>query len=349
MPADYYETLGVSRDAESDQIKKAFRRLARELHPDVNDHDPDAEAKFKQAAEAYEILSDPERRQTYDRFGHDGLRSGGWNPGAGAPGGIQDIFDAFFGGDPFAQQSGPASGADIGVRVEVELSELVGGTSRKVEFDSVDRCEGCDGEGATPGTGFETCTTCGGVGEVRRVSNGIFGRVMSSGPCEECRGTGRIPEEPCSVCRGAGRLPGKRSWEVDVPAGIEDGQRIRIDGAGHAGQPGAPSGDLYVEVSVRPDDRFARRETEVYTRAEVPVTTAILGGEVEIATLEGAEEIQIPAGSQQGEEVSIKGHGLPTLGGGKRGDLHAIVEIQIPRKLSRKQKDAARRLAEELE
>lgn len=349
MPADYYETLGVARDADPDQIKKAFRQLARELHPDVNDHDPQAEAKFKQAAEAYEVLSDPQRRGTYDRFGHDGLRSGGWAPGTGGPGGIQDIFDAFFGGDAFGQQAGPASGADIGVQIEVELAELVAGTSRKVTFDAVNRCERCEGEGASPGTGFETCQSCGGAGEVRRVSSGIFGRVVSTGPCEECRGTGRIPEEPCPDCDGAGRTAGRRSWEVDVPAGIEDGQRIRINGAGHAGQPGAPSGDLYVEVNIQPDERFARRDREVYTRAEIGATTAMLGGEVEVDSLEGPEGISIPAGSQQGDEILIKGHGLPSLGGGKRGDLHAIVEVRIPRKLNRKQREAAERLAEELE
>jgi molecular chaperone DnaJ len=349
MPTDYYETLGVTRDAEPDQIKKAFRRLARELHPDVNDHDPDAESKFKEAAEAYEVLSDPDRRGTYDRFGHDGLRSGGWSPGAGGPGGIQDIFDAFFGGDAFGQAAGPASGADIGVQIEVELPELVAGTTRKVSFDAVNPCDDCEGQGAVAGTEFSTCEVCGGVGEVRRVSSGIFGRVVSSGPCDSCGGTGRIPEQPCKSCDGAGRVAGKRSWEVDVPAGIEDGQRIRINGAGHAGQPGAEQGDLYVEVRVRPDERFARRDTEVYTRAEVSVTTVMLGGEVEIESLEGPESVKIPAGSQQGDEVLIKGHGLPTLGGGRRGDLHAIVEIRVPKKLSRKQREAAERLAEELD
>jgi molecular chaperone DnaJ len=349
MPTDYYETLGVTRDAEPDQIKKAFRRLARELHPDVNDHDPEAESKFKEAAEAYEVLSDPERRGTYDRFGHDGLRSGGWAPGAGGPGGIQDIFDAFFGGDPFRQQTGPSSGADIGVRVEVGLEELVAGTTREVSFEAINPCDGCDGEGAADGSGFNECDVCDGTGEVRRVSDGIFGRVLSSSPCDRCGGAGRVPDRPCEECGGAGRIAGRRSWEVDVPAGIEDGQRIRINGAGHAGQPGAPPGDLYVEVRIEPDDRFARRDTEIYTRAETGVTTAMLGGEVMIESLDGPETLEVPAGSQQGDEILLKGHGLPELGGGRRGDLHAIVEIRIPRKLSRKQREAARRLAEELD
>lgn len=348
MASDYYETLGVAREADPSEIKKAFRRLARELHPDVNGHDPDAEAKFKQAAEAYEVLSDPERRATYDRFGPEGLRAGGWSSATSATGGIQDIFQAFFGGDPFGAQSGPAA-ADIAARIEVDLADLVAGTSRRVDFEGVVRCETCSGRGAAADSELVACEVCGGAGEVQRVSSSMFGRVISRMPCEECGGRGRIPEIPCPDCEGAGRVISERTWEVDVPAGIEDGQRIRISGAGNEGEPGTGDGDLFVEVSVRPDERFARRGTEVYVRAGVPVTTAMLGGEVEIETLEGTEPVEIPAGSRQGDEVVRKGHGLPPLGGGRRGDLHAVVELEVPRKLTRKQRQAAERLAEELE
>ena len=242
MARDYYEVLGVERGVSDGEIKRAFRGLARELHPDVNAHDPEAEEKFKEAAEAYEVLSDPERRRTYDTFGHQGLRSGGWTPGETFSS-FQDIFDSLFGGYPFGGgfgfgQRGPAAGGDVLATIEIDLSEVLEGTTREVKFDAISVCEHCHGNGAEPGTEIRTCDRCGGSGQLRQVSQSVFGQVMRVVPCDRCGGSGKIPDTPCEVCGGSGRTRGQRTWEVDVPAGIDDGQRIRIAGAGHAGEAG---------------------------------------------------------------------------------------------------------------
>src|SRR3954452_6331873 len=250
MAQDYYELLGVDRSASEQEIKKAFRRVARELHPDVNSHDPEAEEKFKRAAEAYEVLSDPWRRQTYDSFGAEGLRSGGWAPRSAGFGSIEDIFQAFFGsGDAFGfGRSGPASGGDGAATVEVSLDEVVNDATRELRFDAVMACEHCNGNGAEPGTPIKTCERCGGKGQIRYVSRTAFGQLVRAGACEDCHGDGKVAETPCAECNGAGRKAGIRRFDVEIPPGIGDGQRIRISGAGHAGEPGARPGDLYVEV-----------------------------------------------------------------------------------------------------
>ena len=265
MPRDYYEVLGVDRSTGEADLKKAFRRLARELHPDVNKHDPAAEEKFKEAAEAYEVLSDPERRRTYDTFGHEGLRSGGFSSRAATGAGFEDILGAFFGqGDPLFSElfgfghRGPAPGGDVAVAVEIELTDVLEGVSREVSFEAVSRCERCNGNGAEPGTPIQTCETCGGQGVVQQVSRTPFGQMVRTAACPTCNGEGKIPDEPCHECDGAGRIRRRRTWDVDVPAGIEHGQRIRIAAAGHAGEHGAPAGDLYVEVRIRDDERFER-------------------------------------------------------------------------------------------
>src|SRR5688500_5871504 len=250
MPRDYYEVLGVDRGADEGKIKKAFRALARELHPDVNRHDPEAEEKFKQAAEAYEVLSDSERRATYDRYGHDGLRSGGWSPQSGGFSSFEDVISAFFGGeggfgDVFGGgRRGPAAGGDIGVRVEIELAEVITGAQREVAFDAVSTCEHCSGNGAEPGTPIRTCDRCERAGEMREMMRTAFGQMIRSTPCPACDGDGRVPEQPCAECDGKGRAVRARKWDVEIPSGIESGQRIRIAGAGHAGEMGAPPGDL---------------------------------------------------------------------------------------------------------
>jgi molecular chaperone DnaJ len=348
---DYYEVLGVDRSASDGEIKKAFRTLARELHPDVNAHDPEAEEKFKEAAEAYEVLSDSQRRQTYDQFGHEGLRSGGFQPGAGF-GSFQDIFDAIFGGgDPFFGGFGRESGAgaDVGAVVEITLEDVLDDQTREVSFEAVTVCERCRGNGAEPGTPIETCPKCGGSGQLQEVSRSIFGQVVRAMPCDRCDGDGRIPETPCERCGGAGRVSEMRAWEVDIPAGIEDGQRIRIAGAGHAGAAAGRQGDLYVEVRIDADERFTRQGTELITPAQVPVTTAIVGGEVFVPTLEGEVALEVPAGTQHGDVSRLSGRGLPPLRGGRRGDQHVVVELVVPTDLDPEQREAAERLADALE
>src|SRR6202789_1330910 len=248
-PRDPYEVLGVERDSSEQQIKKAFRQLAMELHPDVNAHDPNAEEKFKEAAEANEILSDPERRATYDRYGHDGLRSGGYAPNFDGFGSIRDLFNAFFGGA--AGQSGPAPGGDLAVAIELDLVEAANGATVEVSYEAVERCEHCHGNGAEPGTPIHTCARCGGTGQLQAVTRTMLGQMVRTMVCDECHGEGRVPEQPCAECRGRGRVASRRTLEVDVPAGIADGQRIRVSGHGHAGEAGAPAGDLYVLVRVR--------------------------------------------------------------------------------------------------
>jgi molecular chaperone DnaJ len=351
VPADYYELLGVDRGASPQEIKKAFRRLARELHPDVNDHDPEAEEKFKQAAEAYEVLSDAERRAVYDRYGQEGLRSGGWSPRSAGFGSIEDIFEAFFGAaDPFGfGRRGPAGGGDVGVAVEISREEVLSGTSREVSFDAVDRCERCHGNGAEPGTPIRACERCGGSGQLRQVTQSVFGQMVRAVVCENCAGDGRIAETPCSRCQGRGRVAGQKTWQVDIPAGIESGQRVRISGAGHAGETGGRSGDLYVEVRVSPDERFERDGTDLVTVIDLPATAAMLGTRLTVATLEAEREVEVPAGTQPGSELTLRGLGLPVLGGGRRGDQRVIFNVIVPSNLTDDQRELAQRLDETIE
>jgi molecular chaperone DnaJ len=354
MKRDYYEVLGVERGASPGEIKKAFRSLARKLHPDVNAHDHDAEERFKEAAEAYEVLSDPQRRRTYDAFGHQGLRSGGFSPHATTFGSFQEIFDAIFGGrdpfggDPFGSPSGPASGGDVAATVEVALAEVLDGVQREVTFETVALCERCRGNGAEPGTPIRTCERCDGAGQLREVSRGLLGQMVRATVCDACGGDGRVPESPCSECNGVGRVSAKRTWEVDVPAGIEDGQRIRIAGAGHAGDRGGRAGDLYVGVRVAPDERFERRGRDLISGMRVAATEAMLGTTRAVETLDGTAQVEVPAGTQPGDVATLEGLGLPELGGRDRGDHHVVFEVLVPRELSDEQRELAKRLEESL-
>lgn len=350
MARDYYEVLGVGRDASEGEIKKAFRGLARELHPDVNSHDPDAEDKFKEAAEAYEVLSDAERRRTYDAYGQEGLRSGGFNPGAGF-GSIDDIFQAFFGGG-FGFGGGgraAAAGGDIGVEVEIELAEVATGARCEVTYDAVGACEHCHGNGAEPGTPIRTCERCGGAGELRQVTRTPFGQMVRSTACDVCGGAGKVPETPCGTCGGGGRTRQSRTSAIEVPAGIEDGQRMRISGAGHAGDTGAPPGDLYVEVHVAEDERFERDGSDLLSTVSIPATEAMLGTTVSVPTLEGEEEIEVEPGTQPGHQYVLKGIGLPRLGSRRRGNQRVILNVVVPANLSEEQRELAERLDETLE
>jgi molecular chaperone DnaJ len=354
MPRDPYEVLGVTRDADEGEIKKAFRRMARELHPDVNSHDPEAEDKFKEAAEAYEILSDSDRRATYDRYGHDGLRSGGYSSNFEGFGSVSDIFEAFFGSGSFGgtfgggRSGGPAQGDDLAAAVEIELAEAAAGTSVEVEYEVIARCEHCRGNGAEPGTPIETCPRCGGSGQLRAVSRTPFGQVVRAAACDVCHGEGRVPKEPCKVCQGRGRTVEHTKVAVDVPAGIADGQRIRIGGRGHAGERGGPPGDLYVLVRVREDPRFVRDGDDLVTAVDVAAPLAALGTTVQVPTVDGPVPLEIPAGTQPHETLVLRGAGMPALRGHRTGDLRVVVNVVIPRHLAREQRELLERLAESL-
>src|SRR3954471_24513821 len=292
MPRDPYEILGVSRDAEDGEIKKAFRRLARQLHPDVNSAET-AEEDFKEAAEAYEILSDAERKATYDRYGFEGLRSGGYAPpDFSGFGSLGDIFDAFFGGASAFGGGGrgmAVQGGDVAVAVELSLAEAALGASHEASYDGIGRCERCHGNGAEPGTPIETCSRCDGQGRLQAVTRTPFGQVVRTVECDVCGGDGRVAREPCHECRGRGRRVRRETLKVDVPAGIADGQRIRLAGRGHEGDFGGPPGDLYVQVRVAQDERFVRDGDDLVTAIDVPAPLAALGGSFEVPTLEGVQ------------------------------------------------------------
>src|SRR5919107_5085195 len=348
---DPYEVLGVPRDADETQIKKAFRRLARELHPYVNRNDPDAEEKFKEAAEAYEILSDAERRATYDRYGHDGLRSGGYAPNFEGFGSISDLFDAFFGGfggGMGGRAAGPAQGRDIAVGAEITLAEAATGTSVELSFEAVDACEVCHGNGAKPGTPIVTCERCGGAGVLQAVTRSPFGQVMRQMACDVCGGDGRVPSEPCERCDGRGREVRRRTLRVDVPAGIGDGQRIRLSGRGHAGERGGPPGDLYVLVRVAADERFVRDGSDLVTVVDVAAPAAALGTTVSVPTLDGEEQIDVPAGTQPGTVVTLRGRGMPAIGRRGRGDQQVVLNVVVPRNLTERQRELLAELHDSL-
>jgi len=349
MPSDYYQLLGVSREASDADVKKAFRKLARELHPDINRHDPAAEEKFKEVAEAYEVLSDSERRAIYDRYGHEGLRSGGWEPSFASFGSIGDIFEAFFGGGAFGSVfggGGPGRGGDVGVEVSLTLDEVATGVSREINVDLTAICSNCHGNGAEPGTPIETCPRCGGTGQLQATSRSVFGQLVRMQVCDRCGGEGKVPQTPCHVCRGSGHEIRSESIEVQIPAGIDDGQRVRVSGRGHAGSRGGPPGDLYLLVSVTPDPRFERHGEDLVTRVDVPFTDAALGTTLTISTLAGDEHVELKAGTQPAAVLRLRGRGLPRLRDRGTGDLHVVVNVLVPDKLNDEQRDLLLRFRE---
>jgi molecular chaperone DnaJ len=357
MPRDYYEVLGVGRAADETEIKKAFRRLARELHPDTNAEDPQAESKFKEAAEAYEVLSDADRRRQYDAYGHEGLRTGGYAPNFEGFGSVSDLFSAFFGSGGFdsafgtgrGQRGGQMQGADVVVAVAIDLAEAARGATVEVGYESDVRCSRCHGNGAEPGTPIVTCSRCHGSGQLQAVSRTRFGQLVRTAVCDVCGGDGRVAEEPCSVCAGDGKVRESRTLHVDIPAGIADGQRIRLSGRGHAGDRGGPNGDLYVVVRVREDERFVRDQEDLHTVIDVAAPLAALGTTVQVPSLDGDIAVEIPPGTQPGEVISLRARGLPPLQRGRTGDLHVHVNVVIPRKLNREQRDLLERLADTLD
>ena len=304
---DYYELLGVARGASDADIKKAFRKLARELHPDVS-KEPDAQEQFRAVAEAYEVLSKAETRQLYDRYGHAGLRKGGYNPADFNFSNLTDIFSAFFGDDLFGRnRGGRARGGDVGVSVSIELAEAFTGVKRTVEVDVAATCERCDGDGAEPGTERVTCATCGGQGQLRQVSRSVFGEFVRTQPCPACAGAGQVVETPCTSCEGAGRILEQTELEVEIPAGIHDGQQIRIRGAGHAGAGGGLPGDAYVEVHVGRDSRFERDGDDILASVDLTIVQAAKGAQLTVPTLDGDAELDFEPGTQPGEVRVLRG------------------------------------------
>ncbi|PZR66048.1 MAG: molecular chaperone DnaJ [Solirubrobacterales bacterium] len=346
---DYYDVLGVAQGAGESDVKRAFRRLARELHPDVNAHDPEAEAKFKEAAEAYEVLSDPGRRERYDRYGHEGLRAGGWAPPDFGNDAFSGIFEALFGQagfDPFGGgRAGAMQGGDAGAAVELSLVQAAAGAAVEVSYERIARCEHCSGNGAEPGTPIETCSRCGGSGQLEAVTRTPFGQMMRRAVCDRCGGDGRVAREPCARCRGVGRVAESARVSVDVPAGIEDGQRIRIAGRGHEGERGGPAGDLYVSVRVRADERFVRDGDDLVTVVDIPAPLAALGTTVEIPTLDGSEQLEIVPGTQPSSVIVLRGQGMPALRRRGSGDLRVVVNVVVPRRLSDEQRDLLEQLS----
>ena len=348
---DFYELLGVSPQASDDDIKKAYRRLARELHPDANGGDPHAEERFKEVTFAYETLRDPERRRRYDMFGPEGAAaSAGGDPFAGfGAGGLSDIFDAFFGGGATRTRgrAGPVRGSDLEVVLDLEFEQAVFGVQREVELRVPTLCATCAGSGARPGTTPTTCTVCGGSGEVRRVRQSILGQMVSASACPTCGGQGEEVSSPCTDCRGEGRRVEQKTYLVDVPAGVDDGTTLRLAGRGAVGPRGGPAGDLYVHLRVRPHERFERVGTDLLHLLHLPVTAAALGVELSFDTLDGEEELTIPAGTQSGREVRLRGRGVPALNGRGRGDLVVRVVVETPTALDGTQEELLRRLAAE--
>jgi molecular chaperone DnaJ len=343
---DYYDVLGVSRTAGDQEIKKAFRRLARELHPDVSEAS-DAESRFREVVEAYEVLSKPETRDLYDRYGHAGLRRGGYQPGHVDFGDLSDLFSAFFGDDLFGMGSrrGRGRGADVASQVEIDLDEAARGTKRDVPFRVAVACSRCRGDGVEPGTSPVGCPSCGGTGRLQRVTRSVFGEFVRTQACPRCGGSGRIVEQPCSECDGSGRVEQEHVLEVQIPPGIHDGQQIRISGEGHAGSLGGRAGDLYVLVRVRAHPRLARDGNNLVATVDLTMTQAALGAKVAVPSLDGDVELEFPPGTQPGEIRVLRGRGMPVLQGFGRGDQRVLVNVVLPRRLTTEQ----RRLLEEFE
>ena len=334
---DYYGVLGVERGAAEGDIKKSYRRLAQQWHPDVND-DPAAHERFKEINEAYQVLSDPERRQRYDLFGT--AEPGG--DGAAGFGGFADIFDAFFGGNAAGSRRGrPAGGSDLRYDLRISFEDAILGVEKDIEFPLYGRCETCTGSGAKPGTSPITCPQCNGRGEVRTVRQTMLGQMVNVATCPQCRGDGTIVETPCETCKGEGRVERTRTLRVSIPPGIDEGHQIRLSNEGEVGRRGGPAGSLYVAVHVATHPTLKREGTELIYEATIGLAQAALGTRIEVPTIGGEEEVEIKPGTQPGTEIRLRGKGVPHLRrSGVRGDLHVIVDVGVPTRLSKAQREA---------
>ncbi len=352
---DYYEVLGVDRNANEAELKKAYRNLAKKYHPDVNPGDKAAEAKFKEANEAYEVLSDSQKRGRYDQFGHAGTDPNGFGGAGGFSsdfdfGGIGDIFETFFGGSGFGGRSktrrGPQKGADIKYSMEISFEEAAFGIEREINVSKMEVCSKCTGSGAKTGSNVTTCSHCNGTGQVQIKQNTPFGQFINTKTCDACKGEGKIITEPCPACNGKGRLRSTKKIKIDIPAGIDDGQTISLRGGGDPGLKGGPNGDLYVNIRVKSHPLFSRQGNNVVCDVPITFTQAALGAELEVPTLDGKVKYTVPEGTQTGSVFRLKGKGIPYLRGNGRGDQYVKVTIEVPKKLNDKQKALLREFAE---
>lgn len=348
--ADLYSILEVSRDASAEEIKRSYRRLARQSHPDANPDDPEAEARFKELAAAYEVLSDPNKRANYDRYGNvDGFDLS--DPFGSGAGGLGDLFDTLFGGgnNPFGgagrRPSGPPRGEDLEAQAVIEFTDAVFGCQTYVSVRTASACQDCDATGAQPGTSAATCPDCGGAGEVRAVRQTMLGQMMSTSVCRRCGGHGEYLPSPCPHCEGTGRLVESKTYTVDIPAGVDDGSTLRLSGRGAVGMRGGPPGDLYVRLRVRPHDRFMRQADDLVGSLPISIAQATLGADIELETLDGVETVHVPRGTQPDAVVKLRGKGVPRLDGRGRGDLLMKVEVQVPTSLDEESEDLLRRYA----
>ncbi len=348
MARDFYEVLGVDRSAGEAELKRAYRQLARQNHPDANPDDPEAEERFKEIAVAYETLSDPDKRATYDRFGIDGLRGGGMGGGDPFGGGISDLFEAFFGGGfgGGRASSGPPRGQDLEVVADLEFEQAVFGAEVPVTVTTLVGCVSCDSTGAAPGTQAISCNECGGSGQVRRVRQSILGQMVTASTCARCGGLGQVVVSPCGDCRGEGRVRDQRTYTVEVPGGVDNGATLRLTGRGAAGPRQGPAGDLYVHLRVKPHERFERRGDDLVLRLPLGPAQMALGAEVVVATLDGDEALVVPAGTQTGRTFVLRGKGVPRLQGRGRGDLVVEAVVTTPTDLTAEQAELLRRFAE---
>ena len=357
---DYYEVLGVSKTATQDELKKAYRKLARKYHPDLNKDNAEAAEKFKECNEAYSVLSDEQKRAQYDQFGHAAFENGGMGGGGGFGGaggfggfggsGMEDIFDMFFGGQGGrggrSSKAGPQRGADLRFDLEISFEEAAFGLEKEINLYRDEVCDHCHGEGAEPGSKVETCPECNGSGYVRFTQNTMFGQMVNERPCSRCKGEGKIISEPCKECRGKGTVKRNKKLKIKIPAGVDNGSRLRVSNEGEAGAKGGPSGDLYVYLYVKPHKFFERDGTTVLCEVPINIVQATLGADIKGPTLDGQVTMKIPEGTQPGKVMRIKGKGIPSLRNSSRGDQLVRIKVVVPTKLSDKQKDALRKFAD---